>query len=497
MKTTRLPDIPPPLPGDMQCTEDPFAPGTQILNKYTVVRTLGRGGMGVVVAARHNRLGEMHAIKFLLPGAVADRQTLGRFEREARAAARLRGEHAVRVHDVGYTDDERPYMIMEYFEGQNLRTVLRRGPLPIDEAVEYLLQVCDALTEVHAAGIVHRDLKPANLLLTMRPTGTLCVKLLDFGIAKFMGAEKSAEIEEIDLTCDAMIGSLRYMSPEHIASTKSVDWRTDIWALGVTGYELLTGQTPFTGTARMDIMASILDKSKKVECVRPIRPDCPPALENVILRCLEKERQARFQSAAEVARALREAMGLPLPMLAPDRSQMPSVTAPTALSVTDEPERPIEPSSLKMSVQVRRMRGNSAWVGFPIALLLVGSLVYAAAWDGSDKPIKAIAATPETNAPAPIETAMDVSAVDAGNDAPGEKVSNEVATASSAQSSATQKNGPSKLPPRLQVSTKPTTSGGKTRVPTISAKPTPAAQTTTTTTKSIASPKPKQKETFH
>jgi serine/threonine-protein kinase len=283
-------------------------------------------------------------------------------------------------------------MIMEYFEGQNLRTVLRRGPLPIDEAVEYLVQVCDALTEVHAAGIVHRDLKPANLLLTMRPTGTLCVKLLDFGIAKFMGAEKSTEIDEIDLTCDAMIGSLRYMSPEHIASTKSVDWRTDIWALGVTGYELLTGTTPIGGTVRMDIMANILDKHKKVDGVRPLRPECPPALENVLLRCLEKDRHARFQSAAEVARALREAMGLPAPMLAPDRAQMPSVTAPTALSVTDEPARAIEPSSLNMATRPRRTRSKTAWIGFSLASLLVVSLVFGVAWDSLEKPDESVVA---------------------------------------------------------------------------------------------------------
>ncbi len=384
MKTKRLNDAPPAPNDDVRPSQDPFAPGTQVLGKYTIVRLLGQGGMGIVVAARHNRLGEMHALKFLLPGAVADRQTLGRFEREAQAAARLRGEHAVRVHDVGYTETDQPYMVMEYFEGQNLRTILRRGPLPIDEAVEYLVQVCDALTEVHTAGIVHRDLKPANLLLTMRPTGTLCVKLLDFGIAKFMGTEKSTEIEEIDLTCDAMIGSLRYMSPEHIASTKNVDWRTDLWALGVTGYELLTGKTPFGGSARMDIMANILDKNTKPEPLRALRPDCPAPLEDVILRCLEKDRNVRFQAAADVARALREATGLPSPMLASTRAQMASITAATALSVTDEAERRQESISTSIPTRVLPNRRKGVLAGGAMAALVVSLFVFGAAMGNSE-----------------------------------------------------------------------------------------------------------------
>jgi serine/threonine protein kinase len=415
MRTQRFNDAPPPLEHETRRHDDPFAPGTQILGKYTIVRTLGRGGMGVVVAARHNRLDEMHAIKFLLPSAVPDRQTLGRFEREARAAARLRGEHAVRVHDVGYMDADQPYMVMEYFEGQNLKTILRRGPLPVEEAVEYLLQVCDALTEVHTAGIVHRDLKPANLLLTMRPTGTLCVKLLDFGIAKFMGADNPAEVEEVDLTCDAMIGSLRYMSPEHIASTKSVDWRTDLWALGVTAYEFLTAKTPFAGHTRMDIMSSILDKQRKPEALHVLRPDLPAAIEGVILRCLEKDRNNRFQSAADVARALRDATGLTRLTQSPIRTPLPSTTVPTAMSVTDEPERHHES---RMTTQPFRQHANRIKVVLAsgaAAALIATLFVFGAALADPDAPTPVQA----SDAPLPVASttipeAMPV--VDAGPD---------------------------------------------------------------------------------
>lgn len=404
MITQRLPNAAPPTLQDEGLTTESFAPGNQLLGKYTIVRVVGRGGMGVVVAARHNRLGEIHALKFLLPGAVADRQTLGRFEREAQAAAKLRGEHAVRVHDVGYTDAKQPYMVMEYFEGQNLRTILRGGPLPIAEAVEYLLQVCDALTEVHCAGIVHRDVKPANLLLTMRPTGTLCVKLLDFGIAKFVGADKSVE-PDIDLTCDSMIGSLRYMSPEHIASTKSVDPRTDLWALGVTAYELLTGKTPFAGNTRMDIMSNILDKAKKPDPLRILRPDCPPALEAIVMRCLEKDRSVRFQVAADIATALREAMGLPTPLLAPKRSpgpSLPSLPFANPMMPIAEPERRPDVGITSVPFRPRPNRWKMGFLAGAFVCMTVWLLGSSAAENSPEEPKNGAVVEPAPNTSAAI-----------------------------------------------------------------------------------------------
>jgi hypothetical protein len=312
-------------------------------------------------------------------------------------------------------------MVMEYFEGQNLKTVLRRGPLPIEEATEYLLQICDALTEVHTAGIVHRDVKPANLLLTMRPGGTLCIKLLDFGIAKFMGADNPSEVEEVDLTCDSMIGSLRYMSPEHVASTKSVDWRTDLWSLGVTGYELLTTKTPFGGVTRMDIMSNILDKQKKPESLRVLRPELSPVIEGVILRCLEKDRNERFQSAVEVARALREAMGIVGPAITSSRMEMPSTTTAIALSVTDEPDRHHESRMTTLPLRKHTSRLKTVLVIGGAAFVVPTMLVFGAALQGPTEPSTGAPTeqmtpsaiveqpTPQIDEPAMIDAGIDSS----------------------------------------------------------------------------------------
>src|SRR5262245_36017323 len=150
----------------------PVAPGDLLLGKYRVERVLGRGGMGVVVAARHLELGELFAIKFLLPHAIKHPQAVERFVREARASARLKGEHVAKVHDVGRLSDGLPYMVLEYLSGNDLKATLReRGPLPVAEAVTYVLQACEAIAEAHDLGIIHRDIKPANLFLTRRANG--------------------------------------------------------------------------------------------------------------------------------------------------------------------------------------------------------------------------------------------------------------------------------------------------------------------------------------
>src|SRR5262249_21288223 len=151
-----------------------------LAEKYRVERVLGRGGMGVVVGARHKQLGERVAIKFLLPEALESREVIARFLQEGRAAVRIRSEHVARVIDVGTLPDGAPYLVMEYLDGQDLRKVVRsRGRLPIEEAVDLVLQACEAIAEAHSLGIIHRDLKPANLILTQRADGSPCVKVID------------------------------------------------------------------------------------------------------------------------------------------------------------------------------------------------------------------------------------------------------------------------------------------------------------------------------
>jgi serine/threonine-protein kinase len=233
-------------------------------------------------------------------------------------------------------------MLMDYLDGQDLKSILRKGPLTITDTVAYLLQVCDALKEAHRKGIVHRDLKPANLFLTTRENETKCIKVLDFGIAKVAGEDES-------LTKDGMLGSLKYMSPEQLLKAKTADFRTDIWSLGMIAYEFLTTKTPFDGYGREDIVSHILTEPPAP--FHLVRSDIPPALEAVILRCLHKDRENRFQSVVEVEWALCEAAGITPPVratmasksvsegicLPPDAVVVPNDATQASLVVTKAP----------------------------------------------------------------------------------------------------------------------------------------------------------------
>src|SRR5262245_30981682 len=191
-------------------------PGDVLAGKYLVERVLGVGGMGVVVAATHTQLDQRVAIKFLLPSMLSNREVVERFQREARAAAKIKSEHVVRVSDVGTLDSGIPYIVMEFLEGGDLGELLsRRGILPIPLAIDYLLEACEALAEAHAAGIVHRDLKPANLFLARRTDETDIVKVLDFGISKQHTGDALMASPSLTKTTD-VFGSPTYMSPEQL-----------------------------------------------------------------------------------------------------------------------------------------------------------------------------------------------------------------------------------------------------------------------------------------
>jgi tRNA A-37 threonylcarbamoyl transferase component Bud32 len=273
-------------------------PGDVLAGKYEVEHVLGQGGMGVVVAARHKQLDQRVALKFLLPEAMAHAQVVERFAREARAAARIKGEHVARVIDVGEMDGGIPYMVLEYLEGRDLAATLSAsGPLPVTDAVRYVLETCEALAEAHAAGIVHRDLKPANLFIAKHPGQRDIVKVLDFGISKMIEPANQA------LTQTAtVLGTAFYMSPEQLTNPKGVDARSDVWALGVILYELTTGLVPFGGETVPEVIASILRNVPEAPSVHV--PDYPPALEKSILRCLKTDREQRFANVAELAHAL-------------------------------------------------------------------------------------------------------------------------------------------------------------------------------------------------
>jgi eukaryotic-like serine/threonine-protein kinase len=274
-----------------------------IAGKYAVERVLGAGGMGIVYAARHVDLHELFAIKLMrVPEeGEAAAAAIERFLREARASARLRGEHVARVHDVGRLEDGTPYMVMEHLVGLDLRKLYksRKGAIPIDEIAEYVIQACEAVSEAHAAGIIHRDLKPPNLFLTRRPNGTPCIKVLDFGISKNVGAGKGLEVTN---TTD-IVGSPFYMAPEQMRSGRSADPRSDIWSLGVVLYELAGGALPFHGDSITEVCARVLTDPPIPLASRA--PGVAPAFEQIVLRCLEKEPENRFQTAGELAHALR------------------------------------------------------------------------------------------------------------------------------------------------------------------------------------------------
>jgi serine/threonine protein kinase len=216
-------------------------PGGVILGKYRVEHVLGRGGMGIVARAHHLILDQPVAIKLLLPGTLENEEMVQRFRREARAMVQLKSEHVSKVFDVGTLENGAPYMVMEYLEGKDLgRCLLDEKRLEPGFAVDLMLQGCEALAEAHASGIVHRDIKPANFFLIDGPDGEPLLKVLDFGIAKAMHA-----VNEDFTISQAFMGTPTYMSPEQMHSSKNVDARTDIWALGVVLYELVSGRRPF------------------------------------------------------------------------------------------------------------------------------------------------------------------------------------------------------------------------------------------------------------
>jgi eukaryotic-like serine/threonine-protein kinase len=274
--------------------------GQVVAGKYRVERVLGEGGMGTVVAASHLFLPHRVAIKILREE--DNPEHCERFIREARAVVRLKGEHVVRVLEVGQLDTSIPYIVMEYLEGQDLGALLReRGRLDVQEAAEYVLQACLGMAEAHAAGIVHRDLKPANLFLVTAPDGSRRVKVLDFGISKELPTGATEQAASLTKTRQ-MLGSPCYMSPEQMRSSRSVDARSDIWALGALLFRLVIGYPPFNGVT----ITEIILKVSQSEPPRPseLRPEIPPEFERIILRCLEKVRGRRFASVTELAQAL-------------------------------------------------------------------------------------------------------------------------------------------------------------------------------------------------
>ncbi|HEY8038146.1 MAG TPA: serine/threonine-protein kinase [Polyangiaceae bacterium] len=285
--------------------------GSVVDGKYRVDQVLGRGAMGVVVAATHQQLGERVALKFLRyrakPGGTDDFQS--RFRREARVSAKLKNEHITRVIDVGVWRERVPYMVMDYLNGQDLREVLKAtgGPLPIPVALDYVVQICTGIAEAHANGIVHRDLKPSNLFITKRPDGSDLLRILDFGISKWSAGE--SEVDELTQT-GVVLGSPKYMSPEQLFGSADVDARADVWSIGAILYEMLSGRPPFDLPTFTKICAE-LSTNRMPPSLHERRPEITPELDAVVMKCFVRAPEERIQNVAELAGALLDAIGAP------------------------------------------------------------------------------------------------------------------------------------------------------------------------------------------
>ncbi len=289
-----------------------FTPGEIFEGKYRVERLIGVGGMGMVVEATHFGLDRRVAIKFMRHETRGVPEATARFFREARAVASLSSDHVVRVFDNGIAHDGEPYLVMELLRGEDLAQILERERRVSPAlAARWILEACDAIGEAHVLGVVHRDLKPANLFLAETKPGERKIKVLDFGISKLIGEGAVGG----HTSRSVLLGSPRYMSPEQTQSSARTDARTDIWALGVVLYELVTGQAPFDAENAIGLAAAIL--SQPTPAVKKTRPDVPTAFERVVTRCLEKHPNERFQSVRELADVLRPLAAAPKRSAAP------------------------------------------------------------------------------------------------------------------------------------------------------------------------------------
>ena len=304
--------------------------GSVLDERFAIDQVLGQGGMGCVFLARHLELEQPVAIKLLRPGRADGARGALRLLREARASARIKSEHVVRVLDVVSRQKAAPYIVMEYLEGRDLaRHLAQQGPMLVRQAANVVAQACEAVAEGHRLGIVHRDLKPSNIFLCEGKAAGHLVKVLDFGISK--SEDENAE----QLThSHALLGSPVYAAPEQLQSSHSVDARADIWSLGVVLYECVTGQRPFSGSNLAHVCTQIL-QGHPVPLERYCA-DLPSGFRSLVLRCLEKAPADRYASVEELLRALAP--------FAPEAASS-SLSYLDGLSVLPRPSRPpISPS---------------------------------------------------------------------------------------------------------------------------------------------------------
>lgn len=356
-----------------------FPPGTLLGGRYEVLSLAGWGGMAEVYEALDRRLGRRVAVKVLREPLAGDERFLSRFRREARAAAALGHPNIVAVHDVG-THGALPFIVMELVAGRTLADLLRdEGPLAPDRAAAVGAEVATALAAAHEAGIVHRDVKPGNVMLT--PSGE--AKVLDFGVAR---AARWTPLTDTP----AVHGTAEYLSPEQ-ARGEEVDGRSDIYSLGVLLYECLTGRPPFTGETSLGVAYQHLEETPVPPVAR--RPGIPRALSDVVMRCLEKDPEARYGRAEDLAKDLGRVLAGEVPTTAP----LPPAPATGELRRW-RPGRP--PAGQRRRARPRR---RAAWFGGAALLLGGGLAVMLLGWPGSvPEPVAVQAPPPALEPPATV-----------------------------------------------------------------------------------------------
>jgi len=314
--------------------------GTIAAGKYKVLRLLGRGGMGAVYEAQNVAIGKRVALKFVVVDRRADASVLARFHREARAVSAVESAHIVQVFDTGETESGEPFLVMELLHGEDLGTRLTRGRMDVADALDLTVQALRGLRRAHAAGIVHRDLKPQNVFLSQGDDDRTHVKIVDFGLSKFLdeGGLGQSSITQ----AGTMLGTPLYMSPEQIEAAPDVDHRTDLWSMGAILYEAIAGAPPFTESSYARLVISICQRDPRP--LSDLAPGVPPALTRVIARALDRDRALRFESADAFLAAILET----LPASDRARASSPSLSvtdARAALGSTPEPPRSIDPVS--------------------------------------------------------------------------------------------------------------------------------------------------------
>jgi len=266
-------------------------------DNYALERVIGCGGAGIVVSARHARLGLRVALKFLRPDRPRTPEVIKRFVRECQTTARVQNAHVTRVLDIGRLPDGEPFLVMEHLTGCDLAALLEeRGPLACADAVAYIRQACVGVASTHGHGIIHGDLRPANLFLTLSPNGSPLVKLIDFGEAEEIANPHEGAVKPVDL------GSAPVVAPEQLRTERRADVKSDIWALGAALFTLLSGRSPFERSYAAETYLAILSGRVPDLCV--LRPEIERPLAAIVERCLAPDPEKRFASAAELGAAL-------------------------------------------------------------------------------------------------------------------------------------------------------------------------------------------------